>query len=70
MGGSLGARTLNLATAAALPRLREAGVQLLWQTGKLYFPEAQQQAAPTPPTACTPWNSFSAWTWPTPPPTW
>ena len=46
VGGSLGARTLNLATAAALPRLREAGVQLLWQTGKLYFPEAQKQAEP------------------------
>ena len=46
VGGSLGARTLNLATAAALPRLREAGVQLLWQTGKLYFPEAQTQVAP------------------------
>ncbi len=45
VGGSLGARTLNMATAAALQRLREAGVQLLWQTGKLYFPEAQQQAA-------------------------
>ena len=44
VGGSLGARTLNLATAAALPRLREAGVQLLWQTGKLYFPEAQKLA--------------------------
>ncbi|MBT2557121.1 undecaprenyldiphospho-muramoylpentapeptide beta-N-acetylglucosaminyltransferase [Hymenobacter sp. ISL-91] len=46
IGGSLGARTLNQATAAALPRLQEAGVQLLWQTGKLYFPEAQMQAAP------------------------
>jgi UDP-N-acetylglucosamine--N-acetylmuramyl-(pentapeptide) pyrophosphoryl-undecaprenol N-acetylglucosamine transferase len=46
IGGSLGARTLNMATAAALPRLREAGVQLLWQTGKLYFPEALRQAAP------------------------
>ena len=45
IGGSLGARTLNQATAAALPQLREAGIQLLWQTGKLYFPEAQQQAA-------------------------
>lgn len=45
VGGSLGARTLNQATAAALPRLREANVQLLWQTGKLYYPEAQQQAA-------------------------
>ncbi|WP_316247994.1 undecaprenyldiphospho-muramoylpentapeptide beta-N-acetylglucosaminyltransferase [Hymenobacter sp. BT491] len=46
IGGSLGARTLNQATAAALPRLREAGIQLLWQTGKLYYPEAAEQAAP------------------------
>jgi len=46
VGGSLGARTLNLATAAALPRLTAAGVQLLWQTGKTYFPEGQPQAAP------------------------
>jgi UDP-N-acetylglucosamine--N-acetylmuramyl-(pentapeptide) pyrophosphoryl-undecaprenol N-acetylglucosamine transferase len=45
VGGSLGARTLNLATAAALTRLREAGVQLLWQTGKLYYPEAQKLTA-------------------------
>ena len=44
VGGSLGARTLNQATAAALPRLRAAGVQLLWQTGKLYFSEAREQA--------------------------
>ena len=43
VGGSLGARTLNQATAAALARLRAAGIQLLWQTGKLYFSEAQQQ---------------------------
>ena len=49
VGGSLGARTLNLATAAALPRLRAAGVQLLWQTGKLYFPEAQRQVEPYQP---------------------
>ena len=48
VGGSLGARTLNLATATALPRLRDAGVQLLWQTGKLYFSEAQQQAGAFP----------------------
>jgi UDP-N-acetylglucosamine--N-acetylmuramyl-(pentapeptide) pyrophosphoryl-undecaprenol N-acetylglucosamine transferase len=46
VGGSLGARTLNEATAAALPRLQAAGVQLLWQTGKLYYPTARQQAAP------------------------
>jgi UDP-N-acetylglucosamine--N-acetylmuramyl-(pentapeptide) pyrophosphoryl-undecaprenol N-acetylglucosamine transferase len=46
IGGSLGARTLNEATAAALPRLKAAGIQLLWQTGKLYYPKAQEQAAP------------------------
>ncbi|MDU0371358.1 undecaprenyldiphospho-muramoylpentapeptide beta-N-acetylglucosaminyltransferase [Hymenobacter endophyticus] len=46
IGGSLGARTLNQATATALLRLREAGVQLLWQTGKVYYPEAEKQAAP------------------------
>ena len=42
VGGSLGARTLNQATAAALSLLRAAGIQLLWQTGKLYFSEARQ----------------------------
>ncbi|WP_026880084.1 undecaprenyldiphospho-muramoylpentapeptide beta-N-acetylglucosaminyltransferase [Hymenobacter norwichensis] len=46
IGGSLGARTLNQATVAALPRLKAAGVQVLWQTGKLYYPEAAQHAAP------------------------
>ena len=46
VGGSLGARTLNEATAAALPRLQAAGVQLLWQTGKLYYPQATAQTAP------------------------
>ncbi|MGI4742258.1 MAG: undecaprenyldiphospho-muramoylpentapeptide beta-N-acetylglucosaminyltransferase [Janthinobacterium lividum] len=45
IGGSLGARTLNMATTAALLRLREAGIQLLWQTGKLYYPEAKAQTA-------------------------
>ena len=43
---ALGARTLNEATAAALPRLQAAGVQLLWQTGKLYYPKRKEQAAP------------------------
>jgi UDP-N-acetylglucosamine--N-acetylmuramyl-(pentapeptide) pyrophosphoryl-undecaprenol N-acetylglucosamine transferase len=36
---------LNEATAAALLRLQAAGVQLLWQTGKLYYPTAKEQAA-------------------------
>ncbi|UOQ74763.1 undecaprenyldiphospho-muramoylpentapeptide beta-N-acetylglucosaminyltransferase [Hymenobacter cellulosilyticus] len=46
IGGSLGARTLNEATAAALTRLQAAGIQLLWQTGKLYYPKAAEQATP------------------------
>jgi UDP-N-acetylglucosamine--N-acetylmuramyl-(pentapeptide) pyrophosphoryl-undecaprenol N-acetylglucosamine transferase len=32
-GGSLGARSLNLAIAAALPQLADAPYQVLWQTG-------------------------------------
>lgn len=33
-GGSLGARSVNNAIAAGLNRLAEAGIQVLWQTGK------------------------------------
>jgi UDP-N-acetylmuramate--alanine ligase len=44
-GGSLGARTLNRAMAAALPRLAEAGIQVLWQCGKLYEAEYAPMAA-------------------------
>lgn len=36
-GGSLGARTLNQAFTAELKMLREAGVQVLWQCGSLYY---------------------------------
>ncbi|UOR03806.1 undecaprenyldiphospho-muramoylpentapeptide beta-N-acetylglucosaminyltransferase [Hymenobacter aerilatus] len=46
VGGSLGARTLNEATAAALPRLQQGGIQLLWQTGKTYYPQAAPAAVP------------------------
>ncbi|MDX5348449.1 MAG: undecaprenyldiphospho-muramoylpentapeptide beta-N-acetylglucosaminyltransferase [Hymenobacteraceae bacterium] len=42
LGGSLGARTLNESTAAALGKITEAGYQLVWQTGKLFYPQAQQ----------------------------
>ncbi|MXV52776.1 undecaprenyldiphospho-muramoylpentapeptide beta-N-acetylglucosaminyltransferase [Pedobacter sp. HMF7647] len=37
MGGSLGAGTLNKTMQAGLARLIEAGVQLIWQTGKVYY---------------------------------
>lgn len=33
-GGSLGARSINLAICAGLQLLQQAGVQVLWQTGK------------------------------------
>ncbi len=36
VGGSLGARTINESIAAGLPRLAEAGLSMMWQTGKLY----------------------------------
>lgn len=40
-GGSLGARGVNKGIEAALPLLREAGVQLIWQTGTPYFNQAK-----------------------------
>ncbi|MCB0760235.1 MAG: undecaprenyldiphospho-muramoylpentapeptide beta-N-acetylglucosaminyltransferase [Flavobacteriales bacterium] len=40
MGGSLGARTINHAVKAMLPRLANLDVQVIWQTGKLYHQQA------------------------------
>lgn len=37
IGGSLGARTINEAVAAGIPALQNAGVHVVWQTGKTYF---------------------------------
>ena len=70
VGGSLGARTLNEATAAALPRLQAAGVQLLWQTASSTSRRPPRRWRPTLPPACTLWSSWGVWTWPTPPPPW
>ncbi|QCR22903.1 undecaprenyldiphospho-muramoylpentapeptide beta-N-acetylglucosaminyltransferase [Pontibacter sp. SGAir0037] len=41
IGGSLGARTINRSLAAGLGQIVQAGYQLIWQTGKLFYPEAQ-----------------------------
>ena len=41
-GGSLGARGINLGIAAALSRLRDGGVQLIWQTGTPFLEQARQ----------------------------
>lgn len=40
IGGSLGARTINQATAAMLPALIENNIQVIWQTGKAYYQES------------------------------
>jgi UDP-N-acetylglucosamine--N-acetylmuramyl-(pentapeptide) pyrophosphoryl-undecaprenol N-acetylglucosamine transferase len=45
LGGSLGARTLNESTAGSLATIADRGYQLIWQTGKAYFPQAQEQVA-------------------------
>lgn len=41
IGGSLGARTINQSIAAGLEQLATAGYQLIWQTGKAFYPQAQ-----------------------------
>ncbi len=46
VGGSLGARTINQSVTAELKALVESGVQVIWQTGKLYIDKARQDAAP------------------------
>lgn len=42
VGGSLGARTINHSIAASVQLFAEHGIQVLWQTGKLYIDEANQ----------------------------
>jgi UDP-N-acetylglucosamine--N-acetylmuramyl-(pentapeptide) pyrophosphoryl-undecaprenol N-acetylglucosamine transferase len=40
-GGSLGARTINESIESGLDLLAEAGIQVIWQTGKTYFERAR-----------------------------
>jgi UDP-N-acetylglucosamine--N-acetylmuramyl-(pentapeptide) pyrophosphoryl-undecaprenol N-acetylglucosamine transferase len=44
-GGSLGARGINRAVEAALPALKQRGVQLIWQTGTPFLPHAAKAVA-------------------------
>jgi UDP-N-acetylglucosamine--N-acetylmuramyl-(pentapeptide) pyrophosphoryl-undecaprenol N-acetylglucosamine transferase len=44
-GGSLGARGVNRGVEAALPLWKEAGIQVIWQTGTPYFEQASQAVA-------------------------
>lgn len=44
IGGSLGARTLNESIEAGLKRLTDAGLQVIWQTGKAFAERAVRDA--------------------------
>jgi UDP-N-acetylglucosamine--N-acetylmuramyl-(pentapeptide) pyrophosphoryl-undecaprenol N-acetylglucosamine transferase len=43
VGGSLGARTLNTVICKEINRINNNNIQLIWQTGKNYFKDAQSQ---------------------------
>ncbi|MDH5608545.1 MAG: undecaprenyldiphospho-muramoylpentapeptide beta-N-acetylglucosaminyltransferase [Cyclobacteriaceae bacterium] len=45
IGGSLGARTLNESVLSGVGLLREAGIQVIWQTGGYYLEEMKQRTA-------------------------
>ncbi len=48
VGGSLGAKAINEAVDAHLDELLNAGLQLIWQTGKPYLAKARDRAAAKP----------------------
>lgn len=43
LGGSLGARTINESVLAHLDKLIDAKVQVIWQTGKMYYESVKTQ---------------------------
>ncbi len=42
IGGSQGARTLNESIEAGLPQLKQAGIQVIWQTGSAFIERARK----------------------------
>lgn len=44
IGGSLGARSINMALHEHINRFRDAGVQLIWQCGRSYAGRAEQES--------------------------
>jgi UDP-N-acetylglucosamine--N-acetylmuramyl-(pentapeptide) pyrophosphoryl-undecaprenol N-acetylglucosamine transferase len=44
IGGSQGARTINESIGGSLKTFSQNNIQLIWQTGKTYFTQAQRQA--------------------------
>jgi UDP-N-acetylglucosamine--N-acetylmuramyl-(pentapeptide) pyrophosphoryl-undecaprenol N-acetylglucosamine transferase len=45
LGGSLGARTINESVFLAIDKWVDAGLQVIWQTGKIYLDEFKQRTA-------------------------
>jgi UDP-N-acetylglucosamine--N-acetylmuramyl-(pentapeptide) pyrophosphoryl-undecaprenol N-acetylglucosamine transferase len=45
LGGSLGARTINESVLAQIDKLIDAKVQVIWQTGKMYFENVKAQVS-------------------------
>jgi UDP-N-acetylglucosamine--N-acetylmuramyl-(pentapeptide) pyrophosphoryl-undecaprenol N-acetylglucosamine transferase len=45
IGGSLGARTINESMVAGIEKLIDAGIQVVWQTGKVYYDIVQEQVS-------------------------
>ncbi len=46
VGGSLGARSINQGIAHNLKSFADAGIQVIWQTGRAYWERGQQEAEP------------------------
>lgn len=47
LGGSLGARTINECLMSNLDKIKNSGVQFIWQTGKIYIEEVRKTVAQT-----------------------
>lgn len=48
VGGSQGARSVNLAVKASVHQLEKLGINIIWQTGKIFFEEAKKAMADLP----------------------
>lgn len=47
IGGSLGARTINMVIEDGLSKLKDKDIQLVWQTGKYYYSKVQDKNSDT-----------------------
>lgn len=54
IGGSLGARTLNESVMACLDLIGQSDIQVIWQTGRIYFEEMKSRLAGKQPVGLRP----------------